>query len=102
MSHLTLGLICGIAFGAVSAAIMAPMEFPDKRTAITSAFINRFAIGLLIPLVSLPAPYWATGLIVALLLSIPAAIVTKAYAPILGLGAIGGVIIGFVTGKFAA
>jgi len=76
------------------------MQFPDKRAAISAAFINRFAIGLLIPLVTLPTPYWATGLIVALLLSIPPAIVTKAYAPILGLGAIGGVIIGFVSGKF--
>ena len=95
MSNLTLGLISGFAFGAVSVATMLPMSFPDKRTALLAAFINRFAIGLVIGCVALPGwPGWLVGLVFALLLSLPAALITKAYAPILIIGAIGGVVIG--------
>ena len=90
-----LGLISGFIFGAVSAAMMLPMSFPDKRTALLAAFINRFAIGLVIGCITLPAwPGWAVGLLFALLLSLPAALITKAYAPILIIGAIGGITIG--------
>jgi hypothetical protein len=39
-------------------------------------------------------------LIVALLISLPSAVVTKAYAPILGMGAIGGIVIGIIRAKF--
>ena len=90
-----LGLISGFIFGAVSVAMMLPMSFPDKRTALLAAFINRFAIGLVIGFITLPAwPGWAVGLLFALLLSLPAALITKAYAPILIIGAIGGIAIG--------
>ena len=90
-----LGLISGFIFGAVSLAMMLPMSFPDKRTALLAAFINRFAIGLVIGCITLPAwPGWAVGLLFALLLSLPAALITKAYAPILIIGAIGGIAIG--------
>jgi len=40
------------------------------------------------------------GLFFGLLLSIPDAIITKAYAPIIGLGAVGGTIIGVIIGRF--
>lgn len=95
MSNLMSGLISGLVFGAVSVAMMLPMSFPDKRTALVAAFVNRFAIGLVIGCVTLPGwPGWAMGLLFALLLSLPAALITKAYAPILIIGAIGGVVIG--------
>jgi hypothetical protein len=95
MSNAALGLISGIIFGAVSVAIMLPMSFPDKRAALLSAFLNRFAIGLVIGCVALPGwSGWAVGLLFGVLLSLPAAIITKAYAPILIIGALGGVIIG--------
>ncbi len=84
----------------VDAALMLPMSFPDKKTAITAAFLDRFAIGFLINVVDLPLPGWAAGLIVALLVSIPSALVTKAYAPILATGAVGGIIIGIIRAKF--
>ena len=75
--------------------MMIPMSFPDKRAALLAAFLNRFGIGLVIGCVALPSwPGWLIGLIFALLLSLPAAIISKAYAPILIVGAIGGVIIG--------
>jgi hypothetical protein len=89
------GIIAGIIFGAVSVGMMLPMSFPDKRAALLAAFINRFAIGLVIGCVTLPGwPGWLVGLVFALLLSLPAALISKAYAPILIIGAIGGVVIG--------
>ena len=100
MSRILLGVICGLLFGAVAVAIMIPMSFPDKRAALLGAFINRFAIGFVIGAVRLPWPGWAVGLLIGVLLSLPDAIITKAAAPILGFGAIGGLIIGFVLGKF--
>jgi hypothetical protein len=48
----------------------------------------------------LPWPGWAVGLCFGLLLSIPDALITKAYGPIIGMGAVGGSIIGMVVGRF--
>jgi hypothetical protein len=100
MSRLLLGTICGLIYGALSAASMIPLEFPDKKAALAGAFLNRFGIGFVIGAARLPVPSWANGLIFGLLLSIPDAIITKAYAPILILGAVGGLIIGLIVGKW--
>jgi hypothetical protein len=98
MSRLAVGLICGLIFGAVDVALMLPMSFPDKRTALLAAFLSRFGIGLVIPLVNLPKwPGWLVGVTFGVLLSLPDAIVTKAYVPILLGGAIGGLVIGGIT-----
>jgi hypothetical protein len=98
MSRLAVGLLCGLIFGGLDVALMLPMSFPDKRTALLAAFFSRFGIGLVIPLVQLPSwPGWLIGLVFGLLLSLPDAIVTKAYAPILLSGAVGGIIIGGLT-----
>ena len=99
MSRTTLGAICGVVFGAVSVATMIPLKFDDKTAAMTGAFINRFAIGFVIGAAHLNLPPWAQGLVFGLLLSLPDAIITKAYAPILVMGTVGGIIIGFVVGK---
>ena len=53
MNRLTFGGIAGVAFGALSVALMVPLSFPDKRAALIGAFVNRFAIGFLTPLVTL-------------------------------------------------
>ena len=100
MSRITLGAICGLVFGAIDIGIMLPMSFPDKRAAITAAFIARFAIGFVIGAARLPWPGWTVGLFFGLLLSIPDAIITKAYAPIIGMGAVGGTIIGVIIRRF--
>jgi hypothetical protein len=100
MSRLVFGVVCGLVFGAVDIAIMLPMTFPDKRAAITAAFIARFGIGFAIGAARLPWPGWLVGLVFGLLLSIPDAIITKAYAPIIGMGAIGGTVIGFLVSRF--
>ena len=94
MSKLIQGLIAGLAFGGLDVLLMLPMSFPDKKSALLGAFCSRFAIGLVIGCVQLPWPGWSIGLCFGLLLSLPDAIITKAYLPILLSGAIGGLIIG--------
>ncbi len=100
MSRIWLGVLCGLIFGAVDAALMIPMSFPDKRAAMLGAFLARFGLGFVICNIRLPWPGWATGLFLGILLSLPDAIITKAAAPILGTGALGGLIIGWISGRF--
>jgi hypothetical protein len=102
MSRIVLGLICGLAFGGLDVALMLPMEFQDKRAALLGAFLDRFAIGFVIGCVKLEWPGWLVGLIFGLLISLPSAVVTKSYAPILIGGAVGGTIIGFVVGRWGS
>ena len=102
MSRLQLGTICGLIYGALSAASMLPLSFDDKTAALTGAFFNRFAIGFVIGAARLPVPAWANGLIFGVLLSLPDAIITKTYAPILILGAVGGLVIGLIVAKWGA
>src|SRR5260221_126041 len=94
MSHQLLGVIAGLIFGAITVGLMARMAFADKIAALSAAFVERFAIGLVIGCVQLPWPGWQVGLTFGLLLSIPSAIITKTYAPILIMGSVGGVVIG--------
>ena len=100
MSRVLLGTICGLVYGALSAASMIPLSFPDKRAALIGALLNRFAIGFVIGAARLAGPSWAQGLLFGILLSLPDAIITKAFAPILILGAVGGTIIGLIVGKW--
>jgi hypothetical protein len=94
MANLTGGLISGLIFGLVVVGMMLPMQFPDKATALIAAFIARFGLGLVIGCVQLPWPGWLIGLVFGLLLSIPDALITKAYAPIIIVGSVGGLVIG--------
>ena len=96
MTHLTYGLVSGMALGVLAVGPMFKMSFPDKRAAISAAFIERFGIGVVIALVALPWPTWATGLVFGVLLSLPSALITKARVPILVTGAVGGLLIGLV------
>ena len=94
MANLMGGVISGLIFGAVVVGMMLPMPFPDKTTALIAAFIARFGLGVVIGCVQLPWPGWIVGLVFGLLLSIPDALITKAYVPIIIVGAIGGLVIG--------
>ena len=94
MTNILCGIISGVVFGAVSVGMMLPMSFPNKTAALAGAFVSRFGIGLVIGCVKIPWPGWAVGLLFGLLLSLPDAIITKAYAPILIVGGLGGLIIG--------
>src|SRR5262245_65447660 len=100
MPKLFLCIICAVDYGLSYAATMIPLEFSDNKAAILGAFINRFSIGFVIGISTLPMPDWAQGLLIGLLLSLADAIISKTYAPILGLGAIGGLIIGVIVQKW--
>lgn len=100
MPKLLVGVICGIVFAVADVALMVPRSFPDKRRAMLAAFVSRFGIGFVLGACTLPWPAWGAGLLFGLLLSLPDAIITGAVVPILGTGAIGGVIIGIVVGRF--
>ena len=100
MSKILLGIVCGIVFGIVSVATMIPLKMPDRRTAMVGAFVNRFGVGFVIGATNLPLPTWLSGLLFGLLLSLPDAIITKAWIPILTIGAIGGIVIGVVIGAW--
>jgi len=95
MNNIIKGLIAGTIFGIVSIIPMFFMTFEDKTRAMTASFVSRFAIGFIIFNMELPIPNWLKGGLVGLILSFPDAIVTKQYAPILGLGLIGGIVCGF-------
>ena len=101
MSHLVLGIIAGLIFGAVTVGLMARMSFADKPAALSAAFVERFAIGVVIGCVQLPWPGWVVGALFGLLLSIPSALITKTYIPILATGSVGGLIIGGIVHGWA-
>jgi hypothetical protein len=88
------GVVAGLVFGAVAVGMMLPMPFPDKRTALLGAFVDRLGIGIVIGCVQLPWSGWLAGLLFGLLLSLHSAVITKAYVPILVMGGIGGLVIG--------
>jgi hypothetical protein len=102
MNPVIFGVVAGLLFGILDVSLMIPMDFPDKKTAFLGAFLSRFAIGFLIPLVKMPLPPIVIGGLVGLLISLPDAVITKAYAPILATGLIGGLVIGWAAGRFAA
>lgn len=94
MNNIHKGIIAGTIFGIVSIIPMFFMTFDDKTNAITASFISRFAIGFIIFNMQLPIPNWLKGGLVGFVLSLPDAIITQKYGPILGLGLIGGIICG--------
>jgi len=81
--------------------MLLPLDFPDKQAALIGAFCSRFAIGFLIPLVRLPVPPVAAGALVGLLISLPDAVITKSYGPIIATGILGGAVIGWASGRFS-
>ncbi len=94
MNHILLGIILGLLAGGIAAGAMIPLSFPDKRAALSAAFVSRFAIGFLTATTALPAHPVLVGAGMGLLISIPDALVTKAYVPILVVGAVLGTLCG--------
>src|SRR5689334_17207703 len=101
MTRVTLGLLLGVVIGGVAVLMMLPLKFPDKRAALLGAFFARFALGFFAANVRLPVDPVLTGVVAGLLTSLPDAIITKAYAPIMVTGVIFGALAGWVVGRFA-
>jgi hypothetical protein len=91
---LTAGLLCAV----VDTASMIPLAFPtqrDKRVAMTSAF-ERFVLGPTIGPVTraLGGRGVIVGPVYALAASTPTALITRSYAPVLGMGVLNGLAVG--------
>jgi hypothetical protein len=102
MTRVRLGISLGLAFGFADVLLMLPLAFPDKRAALAGAFFSRFALGFFAATVRLPVPPVAAGIVVGLLTSLPDAIITKSYAPILITGILFGAVGGWVVGRWGA
>jgi hypothetical protein len=102
MNRILLGILLGFACGVVDVLLMLPMTFPDKPTALAAAFSSRFAIGFIAANVTLPMHPVLAGALVGLLISIPDAIVTKTYVPIIVTGLIFGALVGWAARTWGA
>ena len=100
MTRELLGMLLGLGFANLDILMMLPFEFADKGTALLGAFCSRFALGFFVATVRLSTPPILTGLIVGVLTSLPDAVITKSYIPILGSGLLFGALAGWVVGRF--
>lgn len=100
MSRLGMGIVGGIVFGALSAGLMLPLEFSDKPAALTAAFVSRFTIGLAIGSAKLRLPDWGSGMAFGLLVSLPDAIISHNWIPIVSFGVFEGLILGLLVARF--
>ena len=101
MSRVRLGVLLGLAIGAVDVALMLPLSFPDKRAALLGAFCARFALGFFTATVRLPMSPILTGILVGILTSLPDAIITNAAVPIMVTGLLFGAVAGWIVGRWA-
>jgi hypothetical protein len=101
VNRVLLGILLGLAVGVVDVLLMLPMKFPDKPTALAGAFCSRFAIGFIAANVTLPIHQVVAGALVGLLISIPDAIITKSYVPIIVTGLIFGALAGWAAHAWA-
>ncbi len=102
MTRVMLGVVLGLAIGAVDVLLMLPLSFPDKRAALLGAFCARFSLGFFSSVVQLPLSPMMTGLVVGIVTSLPDAIITKAYVPIMATGVVFGLVAGFIVGRSGA
>ena len=99
MSRMTLGVLLGLGCAMLACLVMIPLKFPtpeEKRRAILGAFLNRFVLGFAVANIALPLPGVVAGAVVGFAVSAPDAVITKAYAPILGMGTVMGAAAGWV------
>ncbi len=102
MNRVSLGVMLGLGIGIADVLLMLPLSFPDKRAALLGAFFARFALGFFAATIRLPMTPIVSGVLVAVLTSLPDAIITKAYVPIMITGVVFGVIAGWVVGRWGA
>jgi len=103
MNDIFIAMIIGLAAGLIDIIPMIIQKL-DKRDTI-SAFVHYFALGLIIPFVSWGIASWITGVVIALLTSIPIMIIVyprdkKAIIPMIVFSLILGAGIGIAGAKF--
>ena len=100
MNRVSLGVLLGLGIGIADVLLMLPLSFPDKRAALLGAFCARFALGFFAATVRLPMAPILSGVLVGILTSLPDAIITKAYAPIMVTGVLFGALAGWIVGRW--
>ncbi len=96
---LTFAIVAGLLAALVDTGVMIPLEFPtaeDKREAMIAAFADRAVLGFVVGPVA--AGLGVNGIVVGVLLgaaaSVGAAVITRTWAPIIGMGVVTGLIVG--------
>lgn len=95
MNRLALGILLGIAFGAIDVAMTVRGTPPDR-----SWGFSRFAIGVLGANVSLGMYPVLAGAIVGVLVSLPDAFALQSYLGVIGTGIVFGALAGWAAGKW--
>jgi len=101
VNRVRLGALLGVTVGVVDVLLMLPLQFQDRPAALLGAFCARFALGFFTATVRLPVPPIWAGIVVGLMTSVPDAIITKTYGPILCTGVLFGAVSGWAVGRWA-
>lgn len=91
------GIVSGVAFGLVTVLLMLPLKWNSGRQkleAIVAAAFERFSIGFVVVHLQVVAPCAWNGLVIGLIMSLPSAIITRAYVPVILVGGLGAALIG--------
>src|SRR5690349_15920381 len=96
MTNVLKGVIAGTIFGVVSLIPMFFLKIDEKGKAMVASFVNRFTIGFVIFNMELGIAGWLKGGLAGLFMSLPAAIISGKYPPIIVLGVVGGIICGLM------
>jgi hypothetical protein len=95
----TFAVLAGLVTGTLAVLAMLPIPFPtleERRLALVTAFVDRTVLGFIVGPVArgLGVNGVLAGLVLGVGLSVGAALVTRAYLPIIGLGAVFGIGVG--------
>jgi hypothetical protein len=96
-----LGIVSGLVCGALSALVVFFLP-GDKRISPAGAFFLALAIAVSLGFGDRGRLGWGPGIVIGLLISLPAAILSKAYAKVLALGVANGTLIGWLLGRFGS
>lgn len=103
MNRLALGILFGIAFGAIDVAMTLAGSQPNRSWGweiLAQAFFSRFAIGVLGANVSFRMHPVAAGALAGALVSLPDAFAVRSYFGVIGTGIIFGAMAGWAASKW--
>ncbi len=103
MNRLALGILLGIAWGAIDVAMTLAGNSPGRSVGweiLAQAFFSRFAIGVLGANFSFGIHPVLAGAVAGLLISLPDAFALRSYFGVIGTGIVFGAVGGWAGGKW--